>query len=145
MNGFEPPLPDPESDVLPLHHTAIKSPTFPQGHINLLFDTITYFNTFNFCDIFACFDHKSHYQTLQSSTGVHDALQASIVPASCNICMIDFASSAWPVTRFAVHCLSSGFCCICCGAVGCPVAVTYSLSSVADGPRRVPRAVSEYL
>ena len=34
--------------------------------------------------------------------------------------------------------------CICFGAVGCQVAVTYSPFSVADGPRRVPRAVSEY-
>ena len=34
--------------------------------------------------------------------------------------------------------------CIICGAVGCQVAVTYSPFSVADGPRRVPRAVSEF-
>ena len=26
VTGFEPMLPDPESDVLPLHHTAMKSP-----------------------------------------------------------------------------------------------------------------------
>ena len=26
VTGFEPILPDPESDVLPLHHTAMKKP-----------------------------------------------------------------------------------------------------------------------
>ena len=31
VDGFEPPLPDPESNVLPLHHTAMKKPHVSVG------------------------------------------------------------------------------------------------------------------
>lgn len=67
VTGFEPILPDPESDVLPLHHTAIqkaRTTEIMRANINLMFnlDTSHIFDCFNFTTILPVL-MLSHCQT----------------------------------------------------------------------------------